>query len=78
MFEALQVPEEQQVAPLHPWPPHCPYSAAQSPPLAGGVGELAGGVVALPPSLLPPPADVPTVIVAEPVLKYYFSEASQR
>lgn len=75
MFAALHVPEEQQEAPVHPWPPHCPYRAAQFPPLAGGVGELAGGVVALPPSLLPPPADVPTVIVEEPVLKYYLLEA---
>lgn len=77
MFAALHVPEEQQDAPVHPWPPHCPYRAAQFPPLAGGVGELAGGVAA-PPSLLPPPADEPTVIVAEPVLKYYLSEARSR
>lgn len=73
MFAALHVPEEQQDAPLHPWPPHCPYRAAQFPPLAGGVGELAGGVAA-PPSLLPPPADEPTVMVAEPVLKYCLVE----
>lgn len=41
------------------------------------MGVLAGGVAA-PPSLLPPPEDEPTVIVAEPVLKYYLPEERSR
>lgn len=67
MLAALHVPDEQHVDPVHPWPPHCPYKAAQ--PLAGGVGEVAGADEVVPPPLFPP-ADDPTVIVDEPVLKY--------
>jgi hypothetical protein len=40
----LQEPCEQQVAPAHPIPPHCPYSAEQLPPppfppVDGGGGD---------------------------------------
>jgi hypothetical protein len=42
--EHAHVPEEQHVRPLHPWPPHWPYSAAQLPE-EGGVVVVVGGVV---------------------------------
>lgn len=48
-LEALQVPEEQQVAPAQPLPPHCPYRAAQLPPAAGTVEVVAGAEVVLVP-----------------------------
>jgi len=46
-FDALQVPEEQHVGPVHPDPPHWPYKAAHEPlpPEAGVV--VAGGFVSV-------------------------------
>jgi hypothetical protein len=52
----LHVPDEQQVGPVHPWPPHCPQSAEQ--PLDGGEVEPEPGddvVVGVEP---PPPPEV--------------------
>lgn len=51
-FTTVQVnPETQLVAPAHPWPPHCPYSAtvpAVELPVGGAAEELlAGGGFAL-------------------------------
>lgn len=34
-MEYLQLLDEQQVGPVQPWPPHCPYRAEQVPEVGG-------------------------------------------
>lgn len=67
----MQVPEAQHVAPDHPIPPHCPYSAEQLPPDDGAVELVAGAELVVVPVPVPvPEVPSPTVIEADPVLKY--------
>lgn len=61
-LEALQVPEEQQVAPVHPEPPHWPYRAAQFPPVDGVVEVVAGAEVVVVPVPVPVPVEVEVLL----------------